>query len=275
MTINSFKSLAKFIEDELGIVYSEQNFYQLQGRIEEISNIIGVQDLKKLGEMFRSGGLVQYEQLLLDLSTNNETSFFRDQRIFDRLEQIFTDAIKSSTSLPKPLRIWSAACSSGQEPVSLAILLFELGKKLNVKIDFSIISSDISESILLKAKQGSYSNLEVSRGLSEYYLLKYFKRNDLGKWELNQEIRDHLFYQKINLINDYPFEDQFHLILCRNVLIYQNIASKKEILRKITNKLIPGGYLVLGSGESLIGLSTDYEQMALDNAIIYRKKVSS
>lgn len=266
-TRECLSAFAKFIETELGIIYSEHNYFQLQNRLEEIARVAGLKQIEDLTELLRTGKFLQYKQLLLDLSTNNETSFFRDPKMYAALEQI----LQQKKDLKK-LNIWSAACSSGQEAISLAILIKEHCEKSKTNIDFSILATDICESVLKKSSDGIYSQLEVDRGLSEHYLSKYFTKNEANKWSVNPEIRKHITFQKLNLINDFSFNNSFDLVLCRNVLIYQNIKSKTEIVKKISNTLTPTGILILGAGESLLGISEDYSQNLIGGAVIYFKK---
>lgn len=256
---------AKYIEDELGIVYAETNHFQLQHRLEEIATLLGVKDLGELHALARQGIQGQFRELLLDLATNNETSFFRDPKVFRAIESIVLKAADR-------LRIWSAAASTGQEALSVAILIEEYNFKMKPGVRYSILGTDISERALQRAKAGVYSQLEVQRGLPAPHLIKYFRKEGADKWSSIPELKSRLEFRKINLTKPFSFPEPFELILCRNMLIYQNPERKKEILDRITAALAPGGYLVLGSGESLLGLSNDYVRCDADGAIIYRKK---
>jgi len=255
-------SFSKYIESELGIIYSEHNFFQLQNRLEEISRLTGVK-FEFLSDMLSRGEFDQYKQLLIDLSTNNETSFFRDPKVFIALEKII-----EKFDGQRNFRVWSAACSSGQEAISIAITI----KELNPSLAFTIDATDISERILLKAKEGAYSQLEVRRGLSDSHLEEYFRQVGSDRWQVNSEISRHIVFNKLNLIDEFPFKEKFDLVFCRNVLIYQKVEGKIDIINKITESLETGGYLVLGSGESLLGVSNHYEQAFYGDAVVYKKK---
>jgi chemotaxis protein methyltransferase CheR len=259
---------AQYIESELGIIYADHNYFQLQNRLEEITKLLGFKSIEELHTQAKVGIFGPLQQLLLDLATNNETSFFRDAKIFKAFEQTIL------TNPPiEPLRIWSAASSAGQEAISLAITINEYNDKNKKKINFSILGSDISERILTKARNGIYSQLEVQRGLPTQILLKYFKKDELDRWSVNSEISKFIQFKKQNLKSPFNFAEKFHVVLCRNVLIYQNIEGKIEILKRMTETLLPQGLLVLGSGESLLGLSTAFEQVNIDGVILYRKKL--
>lgn len=263
---------SKYIEKELGIIYSPQNYYQLQSRLDELVKILKIPDLLTLYHDVQSQSPRFRKQLLLDIATNNETSFFRDPRVFRSIEFVLKDLIEGCQKKNEPLKIWSAATSTGQEPVSVAILIEEFLTTMSLSKGYSIYCTDISERVLKRAQEGVYSDLEIHRGLSDRFLEKYFiKEGD--KWKVIPQIKKYMEFQKQNLIEKFINPDCFNLVLCRNVLIYQNIESKKQILKKLSDSIISGGYLVLGAGESLLGLSSDFEQEVIDGAVFYRKKM--
>ncbi len=263
---------AKYIESELGIVYADHNYFQLQNRLEEIAKLLSVESIEKLFTQAEAGITGPFKQLLLDLATNNETSFFRDPRVFKAIENVVIPNFLQNEPQGTQLRIWSGASSTGQEALSLAMLISEWNLKTLKNIPFSILGTDISERILLRAQKADYSQLEVQRGLPTPYLVKYFQKNDQDRWIANSTLTSHIQFKKQNLLAPFAFSQKFHLILLRNVLIYQALPSKIEILRRVTDMLAPGGVLILGSGESLLGLSSDYHQTAHEGAVIYLKK---
>jgi chemotaxis protein methyltransferase CheR len=263
---------AKYIESELGIVYADHNYFQLQNRLEEIAKLLSVDSLEKLFKLAETGISGQFKQLLLDLATNNETSFFRDIKVFKAIENLVLPGFLQNEACGSEMKIWSGASSTGQEALSLSILITEWNLKAAKPIRFSILGTDISERILLRAKRAEYSQLEVQRGLPTPYLVKYFQKNDQDRWTANAAITSPIDFRKQNLLDPFSFSGKFHLIMLRNVLIYQPLPNKIEILKRVTEKLAPGGVLILGSGESLLGLSSDYTQTAFDGAVIYLKK---
>lgn len=265
---------AKFIETELGIVYAEHNYYQLQNRLEEIAKLVGVADVKKLYEQAQSGISGAFKQLLLDIATNNETSFFRDPKIFKAIESVVLASFKENSGPTDKLHIWSAASSTGQEAISTCIAINEWNQKTGANISYSIKATDISERVLERAKTAQYSQLEVQRGLPATFLVKYFKKQEGDKWLASAELTKNIEYKKLNLKDTFTFTQPFNLIMCRNVLIYQSVEGKIEILNRMTKLLAPGGFLILGSGESLLGLSTEYEQCNIEGVVVYRKKAN-
>jgi chemotaxis protein methyltransferase CheR len=267
---NALKFFAKYIEAELGIVYAEHNYFQLQNRLEDIAKLMNVPGLQELHAMAQSGIWGQFKQLLLDTATNNETSFLRDPKVFAAIETFVLQRIKDGKG--SPIRIWSAASSTGQEALSVAMTILECSKKANVPVSFSILGTDISERVLERAKSATYSQLEVQRGLPAPYLIKYFKKGEQDTWAASAEVTKYTEFQKLNLKDAFSFKEPFDIVLCRNVLIYQAPESKKAILAKITSVTKSDAWLILGSGESLIGLSNEYETESVSGAIIYRRK---
>ncbi len=258
-----------YIERELGIQYSKQNSFQLQNRLLEIAKLLGEPGVEALhARAVRDGIRGEFQNLLLDLATNNETSFFRDAKVFTALEEaLFRPFIKSASS--RPLKIWSAASSTGQEPLSLTMSLCELAPELR----FEITATDVCDRVLERAKSGAYTLLEVQRGLSPQLLAKYFSKDErTERFTARPSLREKIRYQKQNLLAPFALTGPFDLILCRNVLIYQSVENKRTILGRITALLRDEGILVLGSGESLMGLSEDYLSVSVGGAILYRRK---
>jgi chemotaxis protein methyltransferase CheR len=259
---------AKLIEKELGIIYSEANLFQLQTRLEEVTKTLGLSSVDVLYTEAKHGLSGVKLQVLLDVATNNETSFFRDRGVFDYLEaHILPEIFKKPSGTVK---IWSTASSYGQEPYSLSMLISQLAEK-GIKAPVSILATDISQRALQRAKTGRYSHLEVQRGLTAPTLLKFFKQDNEGWWKINEQEQKRVEFKTQNLLSNFSLVEQFDLVLCRNVLIYQTIESKKAIISRIARHIRPGGYFVMGTGETLMGLSDEFEFVRTGSVIIYRK----
>ncbi len=223
---------SKFIESELGMVYSETNDFQLQNRLEEIVKLHNLANIQELYQMAQKGITGSLKQLVLDVATNNETSFFRDTKYFNAFRNLIEQQINGNLFPQKELKIWSAASSTGQEALSMAIVINELKQKYNSSLPFSILGTDISERALTKAREAKYRQLEVQRGLTTAQMLKFFTKDDKDMWEASKELTKHIQFKKMNLRDDnYPYNG-FHFIFCRNVLIYQSVENKIEILHQ-------------------------------------------
>lgn len=260
---------AKIIQKEVGIVYSQENFFQLEKRLIEIAKFLNY-DESKMNSLREFDIHGHFKDLLLDVATNNETSFFRDKKLFQSIESTIVPEILNQ-KLIKTINVWSAACSSGQEPYTLAILFNEMNER-GLKFNYNILATDFSNRILDRAKNGSYTQLEVQRGLPAKLLIKNFKKSNDGTWKINDEVKRHIKFQHINLVESFEKLDQFDIILCRNILIYQSTESKINIVERMAKKLNLGGFLALGAAESLIGLTDYFQSMLVDGATVYRIK---
>lgn len=264
-----FNFFSGFIKEELGIVYNDVNRFGLEKRLEEIKEILQLDSVEHLLGYCQENGIKGHtKQLLLDSATNNETLFFRDKKVFkliqDYLIPKFLESGKSNIS------VRSLACSRGQEPYSLSIIAEECQN--DYSFTMSIDASDISKMVLDYAKQGKYSQLEVQRGLSTKYLIKYFKKNEQDYWQINPDISKRVNFFERNLLDLGSEKSRYDLILCRYVLIYQTVEKRKEIIKNICDLLNSDGVLVLGGTESLIGLSEDFLAERYLDAVCYRKK---
>ncbi len=212
------------------------------------------------------------ELLLLDLATNNETSFFRDARIYEALANHMARELAAREPRPHKLSIWSAAGSTGQEAYSIAMSL-DSARIANPKLlDFDILVSDVSERVLKKAESGTYTQLEIQRGLPATHLVKYFTNEGANLWQASTQLRDKLRFRKLNLLEPFPTNmGSFDIIFCRNVLIYQSVENKIRVVERLLKHLSAGGYLVLGAAESMIGVSSAVKQLHFENAVFYQK----
>jgi chemotaxis protein methyltransferase CheR len=276
MTLNDqqLKYFADFIEKELGIVYAPMNYFQLDQRIEKIAQYLGLKSaIEVYDKSIKEGIFGDFKQYMLDIATNNETSFFRDPKVFQSIEKTILPQILTATPKPSLYRIWCAASSFGQEPYSMAMLVHEFSKLNPTGPRFEIIGTDIADHALKRCNEAKYSQLEIQRGLSAARMIQNFTKTEDNYWILKPEVKNLLKFKKQNLLEPYLGMGTFNIILCRYVLIYQDQVRKKAIIEKLEKCLVPGGYLILGASESALGLTSTLEQVSLDGAIAYRKKL--
>lgn len=273
-SLTTLKFFADFICKELGIVYQEANYYQLETRLVEVAQLFGLGSPEDLLKVAQQRMPADMKLMLLDVATNNETLFFRDPGVFEAIEQ---SVLKDWVALKKltPFRIWSAACSYGQEPYSLAMVMDKCSSQLSN--GYQIVATDISERALKAAEAGLYTQLQAQRGLPASYLVKYFSKasgqqDTSYEWSIKPELKRFIRFQKLNLLDGFAALGQFDLILCRNVLIYQSVERKREIIKKLRAQLSATGFLVLGAAESLLGLSDDFDLVRYKNVSLYRPK---
>lgn len=267
MWLNSIDYFAGLIERETGIVYVDSNIFQLKMRLEEFCRIEKISSVDQLAKMFQDQTIqVDQRQRLIDTATNNETLFFRDPKYFTSIETfIKTDILKDA---PREIKIWSAASSTGQEALSVAMTLDQLSKVITLP-PFSIIATDICDKALKKCKSGLYTDFETKRGLSDEKRDLYFKKEgDL--WKARPEIFSKIKYMHNNLIRS-SVHDTFHIILCRNVLIYQKVEMRKTVVNTLYLQLEESGALLLGAGETLVGIRDDIKTELIDGVSFYKK----
>lgn len=261
---------ANYIRDQLGIMYEKNNYYQLEKRLEELAKSENCGSLEELYNKSKLGIYGTFKTKLLDLATNNETSFFRDPKIFEMIEkEVFPHFIKNGL---REIRVWSAASSFGQEIYSILMLQQELALGTRPEIR-EFIGTDISEKALKKAAEGIYNHVEMGRGLNPHLQNKYFNpTKEPNHWQVKIDLRRKVQFKSQNILDSFTSLGKFDLILCRNILIYQNVESKTKIIDRIYDQMSENGILVMGVGESMIGLSTKFEQLNVGSVSIYRKK---
>ena len=267
--------LAKYIFDNSGIQLDRSKGYLLEDCMEPIMSEFGFNSCEEIYQKAISGEHFSLKTKIIDAIATTETFFFRDQNPFQLLKnKIIPDIVdirrQESTSRRIPLRIWSAACSTGQEVYSIGIVLADILTDRSVW-DISILGSDISESAIAKASYGKYTKIELDRGISQSMLKRYFKKSGDG-WRIVDEIRSMARFAKMDLTK--PFENLkcFDIIFCRNVAIYFPQHLKVELFSRIAQKLSPGGALIIGGSESLNGVSTEFEAKHYLNALFYQLK---
>ncbi|RVU30238.1 CheR family methyltransferase [Neptunomonas marina] len=271
ITPEEFRVFSEFLERSCGIVLAEHKQYLVQSRLSKIMSENTFSDLKALVSALQRPGANQLKEKVIDAMTTNETLWFRDIHPYDILKNRLLPELHTEQK-KKKIRIWSAACSTGQEPYSLSMVIDEF-KKANLGafgLGEEIIATDISSSALQQARSGRYEMLALGRGLDKDRLMKHFSENADGSWTISPALKSRVRFQSINLLGQYSAMGQFDIIFCRNVLIYFSADVKTEILRKMRRQLNTGGYLILGASESLPGLSDCYKMIHCRPGIIYQ-----
>lgn len=261
-----YEYFANYIFNHTGIHYPEQNYYQLDSRLTNLMKFVEVDSFEALLDKFKSGIDSKMHQMLIDISTNNETYFFRDPLAFDAMEKIVFPKWKNQDSI----HIWSAACSTGQEIYSVMMLLDEKFPEY-FKKDINFYASDISHKVLERTKKAQYTQLEVQRGLPIFKLSKYFSAGEDNSWQFKTDLASKVKTFEFNLYSGLYPQAKYDLILCRNILIYQPKDNKQIILNKIEKSLKPEGCLVLGSTENIIGIDLKLQAEPYERIKLYRK----
>lgn len=260
MRKEDFELLSKILKERSGLVLSEEKIYLLESRLTPIARKKGMETLDDLINEIR---LRRKEDLLrevTDAMTTNESFFFRDNTPFDLFKNDVMPEIIKSRSAGRRLRIWCAAASTGQEPYSLAIILSEMQAQL-AGWNIEIIGTDLTQSVLDKAKAGIYSQFEVQRGLPIKLLMKYFTQAG-EMWQISEKIRKMVTYKPYNLLDSFSSLGSFDVIFCRNVLIYFHQDTKKLVLDRLRGQMPVDGTLFLGAAETVLGLTDKFKPVS-------------
>ncbi|HSC83080.1 MAG TPA: protein-glutamate O-methyltransferase CheR [Pseudomonas sp.] len=268
-----FEQFRVFLEKACGILLGSNKQYLVSSRLNKLMEQQGIKSLGELVQKMQTqprGGL---RELVVDAMTTNETLWFRDTYPFEVMKnRVLPEMIKAAPN--QRLRIWSAACSSGQEPYSLSMTIDEFEKTNlgQLKAGVQIVATDLSSSMLTACKSGEYDSLAMGRGLSQDRLQRYFDPKGPGRWAVKAPIKSRVEFRAINLLESYAALGKFDVVFCRNVLIYFSAEVKKDILTRIHATLKPGGYLFLGASEALNGLPDLYQMVQCSPGIIYKVK---
>lgn len=259
MTPTEFAFLRDFLRARSGLVTTEEKRYLLESRLMPLARKWGLPSMSALVMALRAPDGDELRREATEAMTINESFFFRDKIPFDNFEQIMVPALAKARLAKRRLRIWCAAASTGQEPYSLAIKVKELAPLL-AGWNVEILATDISQQVLEKARSGLYSQFEVQRGMPIQQLVKYFQQTG-SLWQIDSGLRAMVRYEQFNLLDDFSRFGGFDIVFCRNVLIYFDAETKRDVLTRISRQLAPDGYLVLGAAETVIGISDVYRTL--------------
>lgn len=267
-TPDEYKNFQVFLEKACGIVLGDNKHYLVSSRLNRLmadNNIASLQDLVQKLNLSSSTPL---RIKVIEAMTTNETLWFRDTYPFEVLSKIIFEEYKNDSK--NNLKIWSAACSSGQEPYSISMIAEEYNVH-NPGFRLGITATDISQAILSEAKEAKYDALALARGLSEERKRRFFSA--IGdQWQVNANIRSRVNFREINLLQSYTSLGKFDVIFCRNVLIYFSAESKSDILNRMAAQLNPRGFLILGASESITQYCDAFEMVRASTGVLYRLK---
>jgi len=260
MNRTDFDQICKLLKQESGLILSPDKAYLLESRLLPVARKWKLATFDDLAKALRGNTDAALVRDVVDAMTTNESFFFRDKRPFEQFKDIVLPAMLKSRTDQKRIRIWSAACSSGQEPYSLAMILAELaGKLAGWQID--IVATDLSGEILARAREGIYSQFEVQRGLPINLLVKYFKQVG-DRWQITDKLRGTVDYRAFNLLADPAPLGRFDVVFCRNVLIYFDQDTKAKVLEGVARQMPNDGYLFLGGAETVLGLTDRFQLLS-------------
>ena len=271
----TFNELRRAIHSLCGLVISEDKEYLIRDRLGPVIAARGLTSFEELCRQLQGRPNDRLVEVVIDAVTTRETSFFRDPHVFQSLRSdIFPRLAAEVTPLGRPIRIWSAGTSNGQEAYSLAMLAREYGATSGTgsarPASFTILASDISREAMRVARGGKYDARDVARGVSSTRIAQFFQ-NDSTSFRLIPSVRDLVDFRQVNLCHSLVGLGSFDLICCRNVLIYFDAATRQRICQQFHALLREQGWLLLGTAENLYGIATNFESVRFGDALFYRK----
>lgn len=255
LTADEFTFIADLLKQQSGLALSQDKGYLLETRLTPIAKANNLPDIKALVAKLRTNPTAPLAYQVIESMTTNESMFFRDTKPFEQLTKIILPELKAKGR--NHVRIWSAACSTGQEAYSTAIVLKEESVKYP-GMTFEIQGTDLAEKVLEKARSGIFTQFEVQRGLPIMYLMKYFAQRPNNNWEINDDMKRMVKFSAGNLLTPFTMMGKFDIIFCRNVLIYFDEKTKSDVLNRMAAQLNSPGFLYLGGSETVTGLTTKY-----------------
>ncbi len=264
ISAKEYTSFKEVLEKQSGILLGENKQYLVVSRLSTLAKEQGVASIGALiDNAVRPGGSSLLKKII-DRMTTNETLWFRDRFPFDYLKSTIVPELRKKSS---NFRIWCAACSTGQEPYSIAIMLDEM----NALSCAEIVASDLSERVLEKAKLGIYQQIELNRGMPVDKLHRHFSKHGDNEWQISSKLRNKIRFNTLNLLNLPYSQGKFDVIYCRNVLIYFSGENKTKVINGLINQLKPGGYLFLGASEALSRNANSMTMIRCNPGLVYRK----
>lgn len=256
MRSDQFAFFCHMIRQRSGISLTPEKAYLANARLKPIMKTYGYSDLVEFFEYLATTRNERVLSEVTDAMTTNESFFFRDDTPFQNFVEVVLPELKKTRDNTKTIRVWCAACSSGQEPYSLAMIFEEIGA-LWPDWHFQIVATDISEAMIARAREGWFSDFEVNRGLTNERKERFFEKSDSG-WIIDASLRRMIEFRQFNLLDDPQSLGRFDVVFCRNVLIYFEPKTKSEILDRIAAVLTPDGFLSLGAAETVVGLTKSF-----------------
>lgn len=250
---SDFSFIANMLQEKSGIALSEDKGYLVDSRLMPIAKKYGLNDISDLVDYIKENMDDALLTEIVEAMTTNESFFFRDTKPFDYLKKEIIPNILKKSPGKSSINIWSAACSTGQEPYSIAMTILE-DPSLS-SLNFNIMATDLDMNVMEKARDGLYSQFEVQRGVPIAMLMKYFTQTN-EHWQIKDELKARIKFEKFNLMESPKSLGDFDVIFCRNVLIYFDAETKKKVLNNLCNCLNKDGSVILGASESVMGLDT-------------------
>ena len=266
LTAQEFAFISGLVRRDAAIVLDTGKEYLVEARLLPLARQSGLPTVSEYVNRAQLRPEPETYRKIVDALTTNETSWFRDGEPFKALTGTILPELMPNRSANRHLRIWSAACSSGQEPYSISMAL---GEQMPAGWTYEIVATDISTEMLDRAQAGLFSQLEVNRGLPAAMLVRHFER-DGANWRVAPALQKPITFKRLNLAAALPPMPPFDVIFLRNVLIYFDVETKRSVLNRVSSLLRPDGWLFLGSAETTIGIDDRFERVPAGRTSAYR-----
>jgi chemotaxis protein methyltransferase CheR len=267
-----FQFVSQLVRQRSAIVLEPEKSYLLEARLAPLARAEGYGSIDAMVTQMRTQSNNGLHRKVVEAMTTNETSFFRDLHPFDALRKVVMPEVMKQRQAERQLNIWCAACSSGQEPYTVAMTLLEHFPQLS-GWSVKILATDISGEMVTRSRAGRYGQIEVNRGLPANLLVKYFEKKGMD-WVVKPEAQRLCEFRELNLIESWGAMPMMDVVFLRNVLIYFDVETKRSILANVRRVIHRWGYLFLGGAETTINLGDVFERVQFDKAGCYRLKSS-
>jgi chemotaxis protein methyltransferase CheR len=261
----AFQTFATLLKSRSGLVIGPDKLYLLETRLASILKREKLRDLTALADRLRAPGSEALIRQVVEAMTTNESFFFRDDKPFQHFRNQALPRLVAARPAGAPLRVWSAASSSGQEAYSIAMIVSECRASIGDR-RIEIIGTDLARDQVTRAREGLYTQFEVQRGLPVQMLMRYFRKEESG-WRISDAIRAMVQYREWNLLADLRPLGQFDVVFCRNVLIYFDQATKTQVLDAVARQISADGLLYLGGAETVLGITSRFAPLATERGV--------
>jgi chemotaxis protein methyltransferase CheR len=265
---SEFAYLCDFVYKRSAIVLDADKEYLVEARLGPLARSEGFVSIEALIRQLRAPLPNALQKKVIETMTTHETTFFRDLHPFEAFKAEIIPAMRKARERTKTITILCAACSSGQEPYSVAMFLREHFADL-ASWSVQIIATDLSTAVLDRARAGKFHQVEINRGLPAVFLVKYFERSG-ADWQIKPEIRKLVEFRQMNLIEMWPALPRIDVFFLRNVLIYFDVPTKQKILARVRQSLAPDGCLFLGAAETTMNIDDTFDRIQVGKAVFYR-----
>lgn len=270
LSSRDFETVRCLVKEHAAIVLEAGKAYLVETRLAPLARSEGMESVEALVAALCASAFGPLHARVVDALTTNETSFFRDLHPFEALRKVILPELIRRRESQRKLNIWCGASSSGQEPYTIAMVLREHFPQLR-EWTVGLVATDVSDEMLTRARVGRFDQLEMNRGLPAPLLIKYFTKQG-AQWQLQDEVRRMVEFRPLNLVKDWPGMPPADVIFLRNVMLYFDVETRRQVLGRIRQLLQPDGYLFLGAAETTLNADDAFERIAVERSWAYRLK---